>query len=135
MRTIDGRRCTSTQCPYYNKTDSFISCKNCTYNLGNIKLPGSISPPSSSSPFVLGFDPVNKVKHYQLFEDVEVIDVIAKVLGDEGFMSYCHGNMIKYVLRAGKKDATKQDIDKANTYARYWKNIMEGSDVRAGQGT
>lgn len=64
-------------------------------------------------------DPVSKPNHYMLFADgTEAIDVIIKTLTPEEFIGYCKGNVLKYRLRAGKKDALEQDIAKANTYAR-----------------
>jgi len=62
-------------------------------------------------------DPVNKPSHYQLFPDgTQAIDVIKATLTPEEFRGYCKGNALKYRLRAGKKDALQQDIDKAETY-------------------
>ena len=63
-------------------------------------------------------DPVNKPHHYMLFADgTEAIDVIRAALTPEEFAGYCKGNVLKYRLRAGKKDKLEQDIAKANTYA------------------
>ena len=62
---------------------------------------------------------VNKPSHYMLWEDTEAIDVIKKVLTPEEFRGYCKGNILKYRLRAGNKDNTQQDIDKANKYKEF----------------
>ena len=62
-------------------------------------------------------DPVNRPSHYELFPDgTQAIDVIRAALTPEEFIGYCKGNALKYRLRAGKKDALQQDIDKAETY-------------------
>jgi hypothetical protein len=53
--------------------------------------------------------------HYRA-GSIEVIDVIREQLGDEGFIAYCRGNLLKYAARAGKKDATPQDLAKAAWY-------------------
>ena len=59
-------------------------------------------------------DNVNSPKHYKLEElDVEVIDVIKATVKD--FNSFCHGNIIKYVLRANKKNGI-EDFKKAKKY-------------------
>jgi len=71
-------------------------------------------------------DAVNHPSHYMLFADgTESIDVIKKVLTTEEFIGFCKGNVLKYRLRAGKKDALQQDIDKAETYARMLAEAIE----------
>ena len=59
-------------------------------------------------------DNVNSPKHYKLEGlDVAVIDVIKATVKD--FNSFCHGNIIKYVLRANKKNGV-EDFKKAKKY-------------------
>jgi len=53
---------------------------------------------------------VDHPDHYQS-NKFEVIDIIEDF--DLGFHL---GNVIKYVLRAGKKDAVKQELEKARWY-------------------
>jgi hypothetical protein len=64
-------------------------------------------------------DMVNSPKHYEIAAGVETIDVIRKVLGEEGFKTYCHGNVIKYVLRAPFKGEHDQDLRKASRYLNW----------------
>lgn len=68
-------------------------------------------------------DVVKKPNHYQLC-DTEAIDVIRKTITEEQFKGYIVGNVLKYRLRAGKKDDVQQDIRKAleyeEMYARYF---------------
>lgn len=53
---------------------------------------------------------VNHPDHYQ-GAGIEVIDVI------EAFnLDFCLGNVIKYVLRCGKKDEAIQELEKARWY-------------------
>lgn len=59
---------------------------------------------------------VKHPKHYQFFEGIETIEVIASVMTVEQFKGYCVGNTIKYRLRAGKKGVAEQDIGKADFY-------------------
>ena len=55
-------------------------------------------------------DPVHNPSHYKS-GGIEVIDVI------EAFgLNYRLGNVIKYVLRAGRKDDLLQDLEKAAWY-------------------
>ncbi len=65
-------------------------------------------------------DMVNHPKHYQVFPDLEAIEIIARSMTEEMFRGYCLGNALKYRLRAGKKDDVKQDLAKAETYARIF---------------
>ena len=59
-------------------------------------------------------DNVNSPKHYKLEGlEVEAIDVIKATVKD--FNSFCHGNIIKYVLRANKKNGV-EDFKKAKKY-------------------
>lgn len=63
-------------------------------------------------------DNVNHPKHYALVDDVEVIDVIDAVL-DDGLLDYCYGNVIKYILRAPKKNGI-EDMKKAKVYLDWF---------------
>lgn len=63
---------------------------------------------------------VNKPKHYELFEDVEAIEVIARSLTKEEFRGYCFGNLLKYRLRCGKKDNVDQELAKADKYKELY---------------
>ncbi len=65
-------------------------------------------------------DAVKKPNHYQVLDGVESITIIASAMTVEGWQGFCLGNIIKYRLRAGKKDALQQDIDKANYYAELF---------------
>jgi len=65
-------------------------------------------------------DSVRNPSHYQLFDGVESIEVIRKVLTKEEFRGFCFGNVLKYRARAGKKDKLEQDIAKAGFYNELW---------------
>ena len=60
-------------------------------------------------------DPVNHPTHYTDGQ-IEVIDFI-----DDKQLSYCLGNAVKYISRAGKKDPTKtiEDLQKAVWYLNH----------------
>lgn len=61
---------------------------------------------------------VNSPSHYQGAGGLEVIDVIEKFeVGDFSSTSgFNLGNLLKYVLRAGKKEDYLQDLKKAQWY-------------------
>ena len=63
---------------------------------------------------------VTNPKHYQLIDGIEVIEVIASAMTQEQFLGYCLGNILKYRMRAGKKDKLEQDIEKANFYSELY---------------
>jgi hypothetical protein len=62
-------------------------------------------------------DMVNSPPHYT-DGGIEAIDYIEAKLGPDGFRSYCVGNALKYISRAGKKADLKQDLSKAIWYLR-----------------
>lgn len=66
---------------------------------------------------------VKKPSHYQLFEGVEAIEVIARSMTQEMFKGYCLGNILKYRLRAGKKSelaTLEKDMAKATFYLELY---------------
>jgi len=69
-------------------------------------------------------DNVKNPKHYGIL-DTEVIELIRLSLSKEEFRGYCLGNIMKYRLRAGKKDDAQQDLEKANEYERIWGKYYE----------
>ena len=76
---------------------------------------------------------INHPSHYQMKNGIEVIDVIRGTL-DDGFASYCLGNVIKYVCRSGKKtNATAlEDLKKAAVYLNWLIEIKESEDMKDG---
>jgi len=60
-------------------------------------------------------DPVNSPLHYTA-GGIETIDYIKAKLTPEEFIGYLKGNVIKYTSRAGKKQDTIQDLEKAQWY-------------------
>lgn len=65
-------------------------------------------------------DNIKSPKHYQL-EGLNVgsIEVIKSVLGKEGFKSFCKGNIMKYLIRAERKNGL-EDYRKAKTYLDWF---------------
>ena len=64
---------------------------------------------------------VTNPKHYQLFDGIESIEIIARSMTVERFLGFCLGSTLKYRLRAGKKDDLHQDIAKANQFEIIFK--------------
>lgn len=108
---------------------NYCKDRQLTYNqiiaIGKLKrmmLEGEKSAPKTNSKDT---DQVKNPKHYQLIEGVESIEVIARSMTKEQWKGFCLGNMLKYRIRAGKKDALQQDIDKANFYGELYEMHKE----------
>lgn len=70
----------------------------------------------------------NKVKntkstHYQLWDNVDAIDIIKSMLTPEEYIGYLKGNILKYQLRLGKKDSIENDVIKIKDYTNELINI------------
>lgn len=64
-------------------------------------------------------DCVRKPSHYQVFDGVESIEIIARSMTVSEFRGFCMGNVLKYRLRAGKKSelaTMEKDLNKAAFY-------------------
>jgi N-acetylmuramoyl-L-alanine amidase CwlA len=70
------------------------------------------------------YDPVDKPAHYNQ-GGVECIDYIRQVLGLDGFIAYCHGNMIKYQHRYRYKQNPREDMKKAQWYLNKMNEALE----------
>lgn len=65
-------------------------------------------------------DQINYPSHYKLDGlDIESIDVVKAVLGQEGFKEFCLGNILKYAIRCKKKGQYEDDIRKIKRYCEY----------------
>ena len=63
-------------------------------------------------------DNVNNPNHYKLGCGIESIEIIKKVLGTQGFVAFCLGNILKYLIRAEKKNKL-EDYKKAAKYLEW----------------
>jgi|TARA_R110000744_G_scaffold50551_1_gene109216 hypothetical protein len=84
-----------------------MNCKKC----GNLLDDSSTCGECEDS-----YDSVSRPFHYNHTDGVECIDYIKQVLGLDGFISYCHGNMIKYQHRYRYKTNPVEDVEKAQWY-------------------
>jgi len=64
----------------------------------------------------LHLDAIKNPSHYHILDGVESITVIASAMTVEEWRGFCLGNILKYRIRAGKKDKLEQDIGKADFY-------------------
>lgn len=71
------------------------------------------------------FDAVAKPLHYNHSGGVECIDYIKQVLGKEGFVAYCRGNVMKYNHRAFYKGNPTEDMKKAEAYLKWANEALE----------
>ena len=63
-------------------------------------------------------DNINNPNHYKLSCGVESIEIIKRVLGTKGFVAFCFGNILKYLIRAEKKNKA-EDYKKAAKYLEW----------------
>lgn len=71
-------------------------------------------------------DNIKSPNHYKLSGlKVESIDVVKAVLGRDGFSAFCHGNVLKYLIRARKKNGV-EDLKKAKVYLEWMIENLEG---------
>lgn len=64
-------------------------------------------------------DKIKSPNHYKLEGlGIESIDIIKSRLGKDGFKAFCVGNVIKYILRAEKKNGL-EDYKKSGQYLNW----------------
>ena len=56
---------------------------------------------------------------------VQPIELMEAVLTREEFLGYLKGNMIKYAMRAGRKDETQKDVNKYNQYKEFYEYVIQ----------
>ena len=62
-------------------------------------------------------DNINNANHYQIC-GFNSIEIIKRVLGTQGFVAFCLGNILKYLIRAEKKNKL-EDYKKAAKYLEW----------------
>ena len=67
---------------------------------------------------VIQTEEVERVSHPSHYNKngVECFDVIKAAIGDDGFESFCYGNVLKYLFRARHKGNYNEDLKKASFY-------------------
>ncbi len=70
-------------------------------------------------------DPVDHPSHYTQGA-VECIDAIEAALGEEGFIAFLRGQIMKYTWRLGLKGAAEEDAGKIAWYADRLEHALAG---------
>ena len=73
------------------------------------------------------YNNVDKPFHYNQ-SGIECIEYIKQVLGDEGFIAYCRGNVMKYNHRAFYKGNPTEDMAKAEQYLKWANETLQSLD-------
>lgn len=81
--------------------------------------------PTAYDPVPDPHNPVSKPAHYNAGEGVECIVYIKQVLGLEGFVAYCRGNVMKYNHRAMYKGNPSEDLAKAAQYLEWVNDTLK----------
>jgi len=73
---------------------------------------------------------MNKVKnkdatHYEIYPNVEAIDIMKKILTEEEYIGYLKGNILKYQLRLGKKDDVEKEKIKIKDYTNELRELLK----------
>lgn len=76
---------------------------------------------------------VNQPSHY-CRDGIEVIDVIAAFTSPEKMQGFCHGNAIKYLLRAEHKGDFRKDLLKARNYLERLIELTDPENSREADG-
>ena len=109
-------------CEHWSKAWTIAPCNECSVGFSGMqvnhyRIPITLGVPECTDSTVSSA--VKSPRHYQLC-DMAAIDVIRKTLTPEQLKGYILGNILKYRLRAGKKDDTEQDIRKALEYEEMY---------------
>ena len=104
-----------------NYLDDDMKCYECEdCNCNGEKMKDTITLTTDTTfdhtKFTGEYDPVNKPPHYTLDDGIECIDYMRQVLGLQGFIDLCHGNLIKYQHRYKYKGKPVEDMEKAQYY-------------------
>lgn len=100
-----------------------VSCGECPLDVKGTTI-GEVRAMKDSKTQSADDDGVKQPNHYQLFEGVEAIEVIARSMTQEMFKGYCLGNILKYRLRAGKK-GEMATLEKDTAKAEFYKELYE----------
>jgi len=65
-------------------------------------------------------------KHYELWHDLEAIDIIKNTLTKDEYIGFLKGNILKYQLRLGKKDNVEKEMEKIRDYQNELNMILAG---------
>lgn len=95
-------------------------CTSCTNTFGSSHCYGCEGYDSTMYT-IIEADPVNNPSHYT-DGSIEVIDYICDKFD---IKSFCLGNAIKYISRAGKKNNEVEDLRKAIWYINHYIEVID----------
>lgn len=67
--------------------------------------------------------------HYQVGTK-QPIEIMQEIMTPEEFQGFCRGNVIKYSLRLGHKDAPVKEVAKIEQYAKWLRMSLEGKTIK-----
>ena len=67
--------------------------------------------------------------HYQV-GDKQPIEIMQEIMTPEEFQGFCRGNVIKYSLRLGHKDAAVKEAAKIEQYSKWLRMSLEGKTIK-----
>lgn len=85
--------------------------------------PAGAERPTEPKPTQSAADPVDAPDHYRQGE-IECIDAIKAMLGNEGFACYVRGTLMRYVWRLPHKGNPAEDAGKARNYAERLERLL-----------
>jgi len=65
--------------------------------------------------------------HYHA--EVEPIEIMQMYMSAEEMQGYIKGNLIKYLLRMGKKDAIEKEVDKVYQYSQWLRDVVREKKI------
>ena len=71
--------------------------------------------------------------HYQKLQQ-QPIEIMQALMTPEQFSGFLWGNVIKYALRCGSKDAPVKEMEKAQQYAKWYVQACEGKTIDPREG-
>lgn len=116
-------KATKEPCCYCEVTESRPNGTNFTPNTEDNKEMNNVIP-------VVDDGTAAASPHYNSL-GVQPIEVMEDTLTHEEFKGFLKGNMIKYAMRAGKKDPTEKDVNKYNQYRDWYGMCCDGLRVSA----
>ena len=66
--------------------------------------------------------------HYQVGTK-QPIEIMQEIMTPEEFQGFCRGNVIKYSLRLGHKDAPVKEAAKIEQYSKWLRMSLEGKTI------
>lgn len=113
-----------------NISCALIQCHKCPLNrqlltIGDVRKMDPREKPEKESPPepVAPIEGVREPSHYALFDGIEAIEIIARSMTTEQFRGYILGTVLKYRLRAGKKQDlayAEKDLAKADFFKELY---------------